>query len=374
MRLFFLECKKMIFHKNVYLFLASLIVINLIKIIIFLNYNPLLQDRLNDRQDETYKGYEARYQGEMTEENASDISDGYNNYLNFMYGMSDYSEESYYRYRIYDLYKYEFLYDKSIREIILEAGENAEFYQEKGNDFETEKNRLIMQIYSDRFINDYYNSEDYTYLFSYSFSTLLLLLFALYISYYFFYLEKKNETYQMLLTLGNKKRRIFRNKYLALLLGLVIAGTVLYCEDYIVYFQKLNLEGAFNPIYAITDYEYCPYGFSIMGFYLFISATRIMIIFLISLIFVLAGQLCTGRLFPVMVPAAVSAAVILTGDSFLNIGIYEKQLNVVRILDHAVPADVLWLVIYIFLLICVSLMLYGSFQINNRRCKLTCCR
>lgn len=365
MRLFLLECKKMICSPNMLLLLLLLLMINFGKITIFLHYHPMLGESLTRKADTAYRENESNYEGEMTQQKAEEIVKGYQSYNDFMFGIREYDEADEFCYRIYALYKYQYTYHVMLQEILDEASVNVEFFQNKNDSYQTELNQLIQKVYSGRQIKKYYNSEDFSYLFEYQFSTLLLLLFALILSYQFFYSEKENGMYQMLISLGKKRQRVFAAKYLNLYLGILFMGMGLYIQDYILYGKMLNLNGSLNPVYAIQSYCHTPFDVSILGYYILTCAVRISILFLITLIFVFVEQLFSGRILPVVAGGLVAVGVIFTGDAYLNIGVYGKKLHVISILNHAVPAGCVWLIAYVVLLLIVSVLAYKTFKTQN---------
>lgn len=362
MKLFLFECKKMICSPNILLLILLLLITNFGKITISLHNNPMLLGSLTKRTDTVYQTYESKYEGKITEKKAKEIVEGYQSQLNFMLGTNEYNEAADYCYRIYALYKYQYTYHMMIQETLDEASQNVIFFQDRNNPYQVELNKLIQKIYSGRQIEKYYNSEDFSFLFEYQFSTLLLLLYALVLSYHFFYTEKENGTYQMLISLGKKRQKVFVAKYLNLFCGLFFTGIILYIQDYILYGKMLYLRGCLNPVYAIQSYSNTPFNVSILGYYFLICAMRVGIIFLISLIFVFVEQLLSGRIIPVVASGLIAVCVILTGDAYLNVGVYGKKLHVISILNHVFPAHFVWLAVYAVLLLIFSTLVYRTFK------------
>lgn len=195
------------------------------------------------------------------------------------------------------------------------------------------------------------------------FSTLLLVFFALILSFRFFYAEKQSKTYQMLISLGKKRRKVFAVKYTSLFSGIFSLGVILYLQDYIIYWKMLNLNGGLNPVYAIESYKYSPFNIPIIGYYILVCAARIAIVFLIALIFVAVEQMFSGRVVPAAVGGLAAVCVIFTGDKYLNLGSYGKGLHTIRLWNHVYPAAYIGLSVYLVLLIIFTLLVYVSFKI-----------
>lgn len=362
MKLFLFECKKMMCSPNILLLILLLMIVNFGKITIFLHYNPMLGESITRRTDIVYQTFESKYEGEITEKKAKEIVEGYQSYLNSMLGTKEYDEADDFCYRIYALYKYQYTYHMMLQELLDDTAQNVDFFQNRNNSYQVELNKLIQKVYSGRQIEKYYNSEDFSFLFEYQFSTLLLVLFALILSYRFFYTEKENGTYQMLISLGKKRQKVFVTKYLNLFLGIFFTGIVLYMQDYFLYGKMLNLRGCLNPIYAIQSYSNAPLNISILGYYFLVCGVRISIIFLISLIFVFVEQLFSGQITPVVAGGLIAVCVIFTGDAYLNVGVYGKKLHVMSIWDHVFPAHFVWLTVLAVLLLTFSVLVYRTFK------------
>lgn len=364
MKLFLLECKKMVCNRAMFLLLLLLFAVNFGKIVIFLHYNAMLSVSLTRKSDAVYQKYENRYEGDMTEENASEIIAGYKAYDDYMMGKGEYKESDVYCYAIYPRYKYLYTYHEMMQGILDEASDNVEFYQNKNNLSQVDLNKLIQKVYSGRHIDQYYNSEDFSFLFQYQFSTLLLVIFALILSFQFFYQEKENGMYQMLISLGKKRHMVFARKYISLFFGIFLAGAILFAQDYLLYVKILYLRGSLNPIYGVPDYSNCPWSVSILGFYLLTCIMRIGIVFLLALVFVFIEQMFSGRILPVVAGGLATLCVVFTGDKYLNIGSYGTDLHVLSLGNHVYQAAYVWLVVYAVLLVIVSLLLHRSFKVQ----------
>lgn len=362
MKLLLLECKKMLCNKGMLLLLLLLFAVNFGKILIFLHYNPMLPLSLTRKTDAVYQKYENKYEGEMTEEKANEVIAGYQAYDDYMSGKGEYKESDAYCYSIYPRYKYLYTYHEMMQGILDEVADNAEFYQSKNNPSRVELNQLIQKLYSGRHVDKYYNSEDFSFLFQYQFSTLLLVIFALILSFQFFYQEKENGMYQMLISLGKKRHTVFARKYIVLFFGIFLAGVLLYAQDYILYVKMLYLRGSLNPIYAVPAYSNCPLNVSILGFYLLSCIIRIGMIFLLALAFVLIEQMFLGRILPVLAAGLAALCVVFTGDQYLNIGTYGTELHVMSLGNHVVQEGYVWLAVYAVLLVAVSVLLHRSFK------------
>lgn len=365
MRLFLFEFKKMTGSRGMLLLILLLMVINFAKISIFVHYNPMLGVSRTNSKDQTVRLYQKKYEGKITEKSARKVIEGYEACERFMQGTGEYNEEDEFCFQIYPLYKYQYTYHMVLQDRLDDASENTKFYQSKSNFYEAERNELIRKIYFGREIDSYYDSEDFYYLFAYHFSTLLLVLFALILSYQFFYMEKENGMYQMLISLGKNRRTVFTKKYLNLIFGIFLVGTVLYLQDYILFGNLLHLRGILNPVYAIQSYSDSPFDMTILQYYLLICGIRMGIVLLISLVFVFVEQWFSGKILPVAAGGVVAVAVVLTGDHYFNLESYGMKLHVISLWNHPCPAGFVWLAVYGILLVILSVLVYRSFRIHN---------
>lgn len=365
MKLFLYECKKMIGCRKMLLLIMLLLLVNFGKITIYLHYNPVVQVSLEKKKDTAVWEYEKQFEGEITEEKAKKIVKGYKSCQRFMQGTGKYNETDEFCFQTYPLYRYQYTYHMMMEDRLKKAAENIKFYQSHNNFYQAELNRLIYKIYSNRVIDDYYNSEDFYYLFEYQFSTFLLLIFALVLSFQFFYVEKENGMYQMLISLGRNKNKVFANKYFNLFFGILLVGIVLYLQDVILFGKMLNLRGWWNPVYAIQSYGDSIFHVTILEYYLLNCGMRIGSAFLFALLCVFVEQWFSGKFLPVVAGGFIAVFLILTGDHYLNLDQYGMKLQVISVGNHPCLVIWVWLAVFMSMLVTFSILIHHSFRICN---------
>lgn len=332
MKLWYLELKKMFFTRHMLFLILIFFLVNGGRIILGSRYDLDAIMRRSEKKAGEFEAYEQALAGEMTAEKAHKVKEGHEAYFAAL-GTGEYDKENNYYGLIYDLYRYQYDYAKQMQEFTNRAKENAELFDRLGNRFDAEKNRQIAGIYENRFIRNFYDCRDFKFLFSYDFSTLLILLLALAGSFRLFYMEYQNGTQQFLLTSVNGKKYIAFIKLGAYFFFLFVLIVVFSLEDVLLHAVLFRLNGWLNPVYSIPDYQFCIFSGNMLSYYLFLWILRYMAILSISVFFAFVSFLIQHYVIPIFFNIfAVIFTILLSERSSFSFT-FAMLLNPIRLME-----------------------------------------
>lgn len=193
-------------------------------------------------------------------------------------GNNEYSEDYYSGYPVGDLTAFQFhidemervfLYNAFIQEIRADALDNVEFYESIHQDYQARINQRIYQTYTTRAIHSYYDMNGFYQLFSYDFSSILLLMVLWLIVSLSFVSEKERQMDQIILTSKHGWKKTVSAKRNAAM-AVVVMGCVLFAiVDIIVFLSVNKLHGWNAPIYQIQAFGLSPLTVSVWQYLLF---------------------------------------------------------------------------------------------------------
>lgn len=159
-------------------------------------------------------------------------------------------------------------YNQKMKQLEAEAKKNAAVY-ENANEYNYRQNKLIEQRYSERYINSFYYTPPIINLFTYSFSSVLILMCMLLIITPLFSGEREND---MLAVLKSTKRGCVRSgvpldKIKSVILYITILIALFSACDFICLKLSLKFTGMLQPLYVIEEFQYTPMTVSILSFW-----------------------------------------------------------------------------------------------------------
>ncbi len=326
------ELKK-IFNYKMVILIGVLLIVDICKVLLQLDYDIVVGSRRVLRDDSIYREVSEAVEGKISNETAKKIVSERQKYYDFIVQGGQYDEVSECYYSLYDTYKYEYEYASYAADIVKQASDNVSLFNNINNSKKISENRYICKVFSGRKIDNYYDSEDYGWLFKYDFSTLLILVFALVISTYFYHKERTSKTYT-LLYLSGKRRNIYVNKLVVMSAVIFLVGVLLYITDFLVVGSELNLNGGSNPIYAIMKYSNSPLNVSIIGYYIFICLTRIFMCIVFSMLCVFVMSFLSGDIKPIVSGAALLLLFVLFGENIFKPNSFFIKPDMVYIFGH----------------------------------------
>lgn len=248
-----------------------------------------------------YKAYN-KFCGEITEEKinllkkesdelAAEVADGVysteydpNRYTGYIFGDNVLLNKE-----IKPKMSYCILYPNTSNKIALTAYENIDFYNSLGCDFEARKNEKIAEMYSGRYIPEYWTTVWTDTFFNYDFSSLLCIIMLIFGLSASISTEHETAMIQLIVSAGRGQKTTVSK----------IISAAIYCGFLSLYFVVidmiginafLGIDGLDMPIYSAQMFEKTPYNFSFITAIILYVGLRFISLFLVSLIIMLFSQ------------------------------------------------------------------------------------
>lgn len=372
MKLWFLEFRKMFLRADILILLLVLLIVNAFKIVLGYEFDPRAVDSRSLHANAGYSETEDSLEGAMTAESAKRVLSGYRSHIAFMQGNGEYSQENLCCYLIYPRYIYQYEYHLNMQKKLDEAEANIKFYNARGNVYSVRVNSLFLRCYDGRYINNYSGSDDFEMLFTYDFSTLLLLIAAFIFSFRLFSSERQSGMDSLLKTSRKGRKSLPITKMSCLFAAITCTALLLYAEDILVHSVMFHLNDWTAPVYSIESYRFSVYSGSLIGYYSIMCLERIVVLFCAGLFFSLVSIVFQGITLPVIIDLLVIAVEIVLSENItelrashlLNLAVLlkpnmlMKSFNTVRIFDIPVPAPAAGAVI-------AAVLIAGSIAIGH---------
>lgn len=353
------ELKK-IFNYKMIILICVLLIVDICKICLQLDYD-VVGSRRNLRHDNTYREIRKSVEGKISNETAEKIVLERQKYCDFIMQGGQYDEVSEYYSSIYDTYRYEYEYASYAADIVKKASDNVDLFNSIKNQKKSSENKYISKLFSGRKINNYYDSEDFSWLFKYDFSTLLILVFALVISTYFYHRERINKTYT-LLYLSGKRKNIYSVKLIVMSSVILLVGVIIYITDYIVVSRELNLNGGLNPIYAITKYSNSPLNISIIGYYILICLARIFMCIVFAMLCVFVMSFLSGNIKPIVFGTALFTVFVLFGENIFKPNSFFIKPDMIYLFGHIFEKYFVFMALAVVIFLVLIFLNYKRFK------------
>ena len=175
----------------------------------------------------------------------------------------------------YQPMEYVAMYETNIKQVVKKAKDNIGFYEKSKNDYERDRNEYIVNHYSGRKINVFYDGKPWESLLEYDFSDLLILFLIILGVVPIFISEKQNGMEELILSSKNGKSDMILAKVVSVILYIAFVVIVFSSMDFIVFKLLYGLSGGDMPVYALESYKYTPLNHSVSLFYIMISLLKV---------------------------------------------------------------------------------------------------
>ena len=294
------EVKKLVCKRIVYVIVVLSMLINGI-------YCFNSADRINSKKyknaSECQKNIYKKIEGKITQDKADFISTEYER-LKKTIESGDYSKEydetTYSGYifldynifkEIYDEFKYNVEYKTEAENICKKANECEKIYEIKDNKYFVEYYKNYSVIFSNRYIDEFYDTRGWDIYFKYSFSNLIIIMLIIFINCGIFCNEREEKMAVLIISTSSGKTHLIRDKIIAGVIVSLIIACVFYIEDFIIFMTVTNLHGFDNLIYSVRTFKMCPLNVSMLQFCIYIFICKITGIIVISSLVALASSM-----------------------------------------------------------------------------------
>ncbi len=211
-------------------------------------------------------------------------------------------------------------YANTSNKIAAKAVESHNFYKEIGNNYESRKNAMIYNLYSNRGISEYRATNWANAYFSYDFSSLLCIILLILGLSSSFTREHESGMEQLISAYGKTKStvisKVISSIVFCLILTIAFTFSDLTAVDRFLVVKNINM-----PLYSAELFEFSPFNITFAEAMLLCAGLRLLGLFAISLL-----VMAISKITPNTITATVSAfaAVLfliflsLISDSFIN--------------------------------------------------------
>ena len=207
-------------------------------------------------------------------------------------------------------------YENTMAALVEKAEENARFYEEKGNSYLAEQNRLIAETYRGRKVTAFYDTRGLNTYFKYDFSVLLILMLMIPMLSPLFAREHEIDMHG-LLHLTQNAGRLPLCKLAAGMLAVCAVSLLFFTEDFLAFRFLYHIRGLSQPVCTLDGFFYTPLNLSIGTFILLNAALKTLSLLALGGICMAISAAAKNE----MIPFGISCAVFLllvAGDAFLN--------------------------------------------------------
>lgn len=327
MKLFYLEARKGIFRRSVFIALVLFLCLDIFKI--WQDYRAGAIREVIGNTGGMQAGFAEIYDrvnGPITKENAEFLAGEYQRlsravadgtysrrpqagtYSGYIYG--DYFLIGSY---FYPQMSYCVEYSARMTERLEQEADNLKFYQSAGNSFMAAKSSYILQHYADRCVSAFYLMDSWESLLKFDFSDLLILLLLILSLAASFTREKETGMTMLLASSRRGGWPVFAAKCGGAVfygIGLTIIFSLL---NLMVYGALFGLQGWDCPLYAIEAYQNTPFGGTVGQFYLLSCGIKALGFSVFSLLLLLLSACFRRTLYPCILGVGAAA-----GASYLS--------------------------------------------------------
>ena len=380
MKILYYEVRKCFLKKSVFIILGILLILN--AAFSYIQYRQVGSGFSDDftrhiASDEQWKYWKRLHQeldGDITKEKVKSVTQNYKKYqtlinqgdysveydpsTNTGYVFGDYSLLSTY---FYEPMKYLVSYKRENSLLIKHARENVSFYKKQKNNFEMEKNEYIINKYQNRNPLVFYDTQGWKKLFEYDFSDVMIFVMMFLCIVPCFYLERKSEMEQIILSTNKGKRSYIFAKYMSFYLCAIILVLIFSIYNYAIMDCLYGLSGGNMKLFSLKEFQYTPLNLSMSEFYILLTVFRcialcgivtifgviakifsnVFTIFLIMIAFVIVGLYGGGFIHSITSGGVLAA--LCSPFSLLQGAELYKGLSGINVAGHFIP----WLFVYL---------------------------
>ena len=207
-------------------------------------------------------------------------------------------------------------YENTMTELTKKAEENASFYEEKGNLYLAERNRMIAETYRGRKVTAFYDTRGLNAYFKYDFSVLMILILMIPMLSPLFAHEHEIDMYG-LLHLTQNASRLPLCKLAAGMIAVCAVSLLFFAEDFLSFRYLYHMSGLSQPVFTLDVFFYSPLNITIGAYIGLNAALKILSLLVLGGICMAVSAAAKNE----MIPFGISFAVILlflAADAFLS--------------------------------------------------------
>lgn len=277
----------------------------LIALIVFVIADIYIINLKHKSSNNDIDGHEIIYNqicGEITDEKIDFVKEKYNE-LSLKINSNDYTTEktpnTYTGYifgdcsefeNFYNELKYRYEYEFDISKKMEKCKNNIKFYEEKGNVYEKRNSEKIMEIYSDRFIDNFYENRDVKQYIEYDISTIFVIILLLFVVPALFFLEKDSKMIYLIESSKKGCSNVMISKLMAIIVMTTCISVLFSLVDFFSFYYIYNLDGLWEKLYSIKEYAMCTTNMTIVGCIISFNICKMVFyIFLAMLIYAISA-------------------------------------------------------------------------------------
>lgn len=306
MKLVASELKKLSKNRIIFIIIAAFILLDVFNI--YRNYN--ISNGMPDGVAAAQRVLQNQLDGEITEEKTTLINTKIDELTELVNGEFNAQKEPDKRflsgYAFWDLQLWESYqnyieraseYADNLEGKIETASDNIAYYKDR-NPFYSAENELYFHTYSNRIINEIYDTDTLPDYFSYSFSSVLMVIVLLIGVVPVFCNECECDMHTVLLTSRFGRRRTINAKIFSSVIFTIAVSLLFATADFFAFWSFDGIDGLSAPLYAVQGYENTSLSLSVFQFCILLFIIKTVGILVVSLIFLLFSRLFKKSVVP----------------------------------------------------------------------------
>lgn len=306
MKLVASELKKLSKNRIIFIIIAAFILLDVFNI--YRNYN--ISNGVPDGVAAAQRVLQNQLDGEITEEKTTLINTKIDELTELVNGEFNAQKEPDKRflsgYAFWDLQLWESYqnyieraseYADNLEGKIETASDNIAYYKDR-NPFYSAENELYFHTYSNRIINEIYDTDTLPDYFSYSFSSVLMVIVLLIGVVPVFCNECECDMHTVLLTSRFGRRRTINAKIFSSVIFTIAVSLLFATADFFAFWSFDGIDGLSAPLYAVQGYENTSLSLSVFQFCILLFIIKTVGILVVSLIFLLFSRLFKKSVVP----------------------------------------------------------------------------
>ena len=306
MKLVASELKKLSKNRIIFIIIAAFILLDVFNI--YRNYN--ISNGMPDGVAAAQRVLQNQLDGEITEEKTTLINTKIDELTELVNGEFNAQKEPDKRflsgYAFWDLQLWESYqnyieraseYADNLEGKIETASDNIAYYKDR-NPFYSAENELYFHTYSNRIINEIYDTDTLPDYFSYSFSSVLMVIVLLIGVVPVFCNECDCDMHTVLLTSRFGRRRTINAKIFSSVIFTIAVSLLFATADFFAFWSFDGIDGLSAPLYAVQGYENTSLSLSVFQFCILLFIIKTVGILVVSLIFLLFSRLFKKSVVP----------------------------------------------------------------------------
>ncbi|WMJ80049.1 hypothetical protein RBU49_14575 [Clostridium sp. MB40-C1] len=215
---------------------------------------------------------------------------------------------------LYDGLDYCYNYGNRLKNVILKAQKNIEFYREHNNLFQVKNNEKIINVYGERGISEFYDTKAFEEFFRYDFSSLLIILLLILGLTSVFSGEKESSMNVMLLTSKYGRNTTIYAKIIASMIYVITISIYFFILDFICFSNIFKLIGHNLPIYAMVNFERTPLNMKIWHFVIYSGAIKLLGFMVIGVVVLLFSSIFSESILAFILSGGMISAYLGSND------------------------------------------------------------